>query len=349
MWSPTSTCRFVHWVVAAIPPTVGVLRGRRGRPTGAVEAANSTALARYTGPALPRATCTPTSSPCTRSARRRVSPRARTPARHRRDHHLTTHDRHHDRPLRPLTLVIVLVVAALVVVVVILCVVVAYNRFVRQRQFIDNAWANVETELRRRYDLVPNLVADGEGLRRDTNGPPSRRSPRPAPRPWPRTARRPSRPVRGACSSGRCAGCWRSPRPTPTSRPAPAFLDLQRQLIDHRGPHPGGTALLQQQRAGLQRPGAVGPHQRGRQAVRLPRTHVLQRRRGSARRGRTRGGVRGRRRLTVTTIAARQGARSATIADATPSGVRTVPLCRTTTTRWVPHRSNRVRAAGRRS
>jgi LemA protein len=62
-------------------------------------------------------------------------------------------------------MVIVLVVAALVVVVVVV-VVASYNRFVRQRQFIDNAWANVETELRRRYDLIPNLVETVKGYAR---------------------------------------------------------------------------------------------------------------------------------------------------------------------------------------
>jgi LemA protein len=40
---------------------------------------------------------------------------------------------------------------------------VAYNRFVQQRQYIDNAWANVETELERRYALVPNLVETVKG------------------------------------------------------------------------------------------------------------------------------------------------------------------------------------------
>lgn len=40
---------------------------------------------------------------------------------------------------------------------------ISYNRFVRQNQLIDNAWANVDTELRRRYDLVPNLVATVKG------------------------------------------------------------------------------------------------------------------------------------------------------------------------------------------
>ncbi len=36
--------------------------------------------------------------------------------------------------------------------------IVSFNRFVSQRQLLDNSWSNVGTELRRRYDLVPNLV-----------------------------------------------------------------------------------------------------------------------------------------------------------------------------------------------
>lgn len=40
---------------------------------------------------------------------------------------------------------------------------VSYNRFVEQRQLIADAWANVETELQRRYDLIPNLVRTVEG------------------------------------------------------------------------------------------------------------------------------------------------------------------------------------------
>lgn len=35
---------------------------------------------------------------------------------------------------------------------------VSYNRFVTGRQLIRNSWSNVDTELRRRHDLVPNLV-----------------------------------------------------------------------------------------------------------------------------------------------------------------------------------------------
>jgi LemA protein len=41
--------------------------------------------------------------------------------------------------------------------------VVSYNRFVTQRNLIRNAWANIDTELRRRYDLIPNLVETVKG------------------------------------------------------------------------------------------------------------------------------------------------------------------------------------------
>jgi LemA protein len=40
---------------------------------------------------------------------------------------------------------------------------VSYNRFVSGRQQVRNAWANIDTELRRRYDLIPNLVESVRG------------------------------------------------------------------------------------------------------------------------------------------------------------------------------------------
>ena len=41
--------------------------------------------------------------------------------------------------------------------------VVSYNRFVAQKNLIKDAWANIDTELRRRYDLIPNLVETVRG------------------------------------------------------------------------------------------------------------------------------------------------------------------------------------------
>jgi LemA protein len=39
----------------------------------------------------------------------------------------------------------------------------SYNRFVSQRNLIRNSWSNIDTELRRRYDLIPNLVETVKG------------------------------------------------------------------------------------------------------------------------------------------------------------------------------------------
>ncbi len=39
----------------------------------------------------------------------------------------------------------------------------SYNRFALQRELVDNSWATVDTELKRRYDLIPNLVATVKG------------------------------------------------------------------------------------------------------------------------------------------------------------------------------------------
>ena len=50
-----------------------------------------------------------------------------------------------------------------IVVLVLLWGVLAYNRFVSQRQSIRDAYANIDTELRRRYDLIPNLVESVKG------------------------------------------------------------------------------------------------------------------------------------------------------------------------------------------
>jgi LemA protein len=49
------------------------------------------------------------------------------------------------------------------VVVLALVVVLLYNRLVRLRNRVENAWAQIEVQLRRRYDLIPNLVETVKG------------------------------------------------------------------------------------------------------------------------------------------------------------------------------------------
>ena len=50
-----------------------------------------------------------------------------------------------------------------IVVLVALFVVVAYNGLVRRRNRIDEAWAQIDVQLRRRHDLIPNLVETVKG------------------------------------------------------------------------------------------------------------------------------------------------------------------------------------------
>jgi LemA protein len=54
--------------------------------------------------------------------------------------------------------VIVVIVALLVIALITL-----YNRFVRLRNRVQNAWAQIEVQLKRRHDLIPNLVETVKG------------------------------------------------------------------------------------------------------------------------------------------------------------------------------------------
>jgi len=58
---------------------------------------------------------------------------------------------------------VVLVVVLVILAVLLLGLVVLYNRLVRLRNRAGNAWAQVDVQLRRRYDLIPNLVEAVKG------------------------------------------------------------------------------------------------------------------------------------------------------------------------------------------
>ncbi len=60
-------------------------------------------------------------------------------------------------------MIVALIVILGIVLILALALVVSYNRFVSQRTLIRNAWANIDTELKRRYDLIPNLVETVKG------------------------------------------------------------------------------------------------------------------------------------------------------------------------------------------
>ncbi|WP_169952831.1 LemA family protein [Microbispora sp. H11081] len=56
-----------------------------------------------------------------------------------------------------------LIVVLAVVAVLVATLVSVYNRLVRARNNVDNAWAQIDVQLKRRYDLVPNLVETVKG------------------------------------------------------------------------------------------------------------------------------------------------------------------------------------------
>src|SRR5829696_6207284 len=55
------------------------------------------------------------------------------------------------------------IVLGVIVVLLLIVVVAMYNRLVRRRKRAENSWAQVDVQLRRRYDLIPNLVESVKG------------------------------------------------------------------------------------------------------------------------------------------------------------------------------------------
>ncbi len=59
--------------------------------------------------------------------------------------------------------IIVLVAVGVPVLLVLVWLIGTFNRFVRVRQHIKESWADIDVELKRRYDLIPNLVETVKG------------------------------------------------------------------------------------------------------------------------------------------------------------------------------------------
>ena len=57
----------------------------------------------------------------------------------------------------------ILIPIAVVLLVPVIYVIVQYNGLVAIKNHIRDAWANIDTELKRRYELIPNLVATVKG------------------------------------------------------------------------------------------------------------------------------------------------------------------------------------------
>jgi LemA protein len=58
---------------------------------------------------------------------------------------------------------IVGIIIAVVVVILVLWLIFTYNALVRLKNRVENAWSQIDVQLRRRYDLIPNLVETVKG------------------------------------------------------------------------------------------------------------------------------------------------------------------------------------------
>jgi LemA protein len=53
---------------------------------------------------------------------------------------------------------VTIILALVIIVVFVLALVAVYNGLVKRRNRVDNAWSQIDVQLRRRHDLIPNLV-----------------------------------------------------------------------------------------------------------------------------------------------------------------------------------------------
>ena len=63
-----------------------------------------------------------------------------------------------------------LIIVAVVLVLLIIFVIAAYNALIRLRNQVDNSWSQIDVQLKRRHDLIPNLVETAKGYMKHERG-----------------------------------------------------------------------------------------------------------------------------------------------------------------------------------
>jgi len=58
---------------------------------------------------------------------------------------------------------VTLIIVAVCIVLLIIFLIFAYNALIRLRNQVDNAWSQIDVQLKRRHDLIPNLVETAKG------------------------------------------------------------------------------------------------------------------------------------------------------------------------------------------
>ena len=155
---------------------------------------------------------------------------------------------------------IVLLVIIVLVVLVALWGVTSYNRLIKLRNLVQEAWRQVDVELTRRHDLIPNLVETVKGYAAHERG----------------TLEDVMAARSAAMSGGRTPAdlaqsenvltqtlgrLFAVAEAYPDLKANQNFLALQQELDLDRGPHRRRPPLLQRQRARAQHQGRVGPVQ----------------------------------------------------------------------------------------
>ena len=116
-----------------------------------------------------------------------------------------------------------LIAVAVVLLLLVFIVVGMYNGLVRLKVQCDNAWSDIDVQLKRRYDLIPNLVETVKGYAAHEKGTLEGRRRRPQSRDDQPGPRRKSRSRRRTHRSA-CARCLLSPKPTRNFAPSKASI-----------------------------------------------------------------------------------------------------------------------------
>ena len=69
-----------------------------------------------------------------------------------------------------MTALIIIAVALGLLIIFILVVIGIYNALIRLRNQVDNAWSQIDVQLKRRHDLIPNLVETAKGYMKHERG-----------------------------------------------------------------------------------------------------------------------------------------------------------------------------------
>jgi LemA protein len=65
---------------------------------------------------------------------------------------------------------VALIIVAVVIVLLIIFVIGIYNALIRLRNQVNNAWSQIDVQLKRRHDLIPNLVETAKGYMKHERG-----------------------------------------------------------------------------------------------------------------------------------------------------------------------------------